>query len=92
MVGDEVKNEILNDSKALIFPVLWHEPFGLAIIESLFFGCPVIGTNYGALPELIPPEIGFLSNSLNELTTAFQNLDTFSRSLCNDYAFSQFNS
>jgi glycosyltransferase involved in cell wall biosynthesis len=53
MVGGDGKNVLLNGSKGLVFPVLWHEPFGLAIIESLFFGCPVFGTPYGALPELL---------------------------------------
>lgn len=47
------KNAILNNSKGLIFPTIWHEPFGLAIIESLYFGCPVFGTPYGSLPELL---------------------------------------
>lgn len=40
MVGDETKSIEMNRSKALLFPVLWHEPFGIAIIESLYFGCP----------------------------------------------------
>ncbi len=92
MVGAEKKNEILTRSKGLIFPVFWHEPFGLAIIESLYFGCPVIGTKYGALPELINREFGFLSNSQNELTEAFRNLDNFSRNFCHEYALNKFNS
>ncbi|MFN0037711.1 MAG: glycosyltransferase [Saprospiraceae bacterium] len=53
MLGGDGKNAILNASKGLIFPVLWHEPFGLAIVESLYFGCPVFGTPYGSLPELL---------------------------------------
>ncbi len=53
MLGGDGKNAILQASKGLIFPVLWHEPFGLAIIESLYFGCPVFGTPYGSLPELL---------------------------------------
>ena len=44
---------MLNSSKGLLFPVLWHEPFGLGIIESMYFGCPVFGTPYGSLPELL---------------------------------------
>ncbi len=47
------RNMMLNGSKGLLFPVLWHEPFGLPVIESLYFGCPVFGTPYGALPELL---------------------------------------
>lgn len=62
MVGGETKNRLINGSRALLFPVLWNEPMGLAVVESLYFGCPVFGTPYGALPELVGPEFGFLSN------------------------------
>ncbi|MBK6929564.1 MAG: glycosyltransferase family 4 protein [Saprospirales bacterium] len=47
------RNMMLNGSKGLLFPIIWHEPFGLAVPESLYFGCPVFGTPYGALPELL---------------------------------------
>ncbi len=53
MVGGEGKNVLLNGSKGLVYPTVWHEPFGLALIESLWFGCPVFGTPYGALPEIL---------------------------------------
>jgi Glycosyltransferase len=53
MLGGDGKNAIINGSKGLVFPVLWHEPFGLAIVESLYFGCPLFGTPYGSLPELM---------------------------------------
>ncbi|KRC28708.1 MULTISPECIES: glycosyltransferase [unclassified Acidovorax] len=70
MVGGQQKNELLNASRGLIFPVRWHEPFGLAVIESLYFGCPVFSTPYGALPELVPAECGSLSASASELAEA----------------------
>ncbi len=57
MLGGDGKNAIINSSKGLIYPVLWHEPFGLAILESLYFGCPVFGTPYGSLPELLNPDM-----------------------------------
>ena len=47
------RNILLNGSRGLLFPTIWHEPFGLAIPESLYFGCPIFGTPYGALPELL---------------------------------------
>ena len=56
MVGGSEKTGLLNASRGMIFPVRWHEPFGLAVIESLYFGCPVFATPYGALPELVPAE------------------------------------
>jgi len=81
----------LKYSKALIFPVLWHEPFGLAIIESLYFGVPVLGTKFGSLPELLGKDVGFLSNSENELIEAFQELDSFDSKKCHEYACENFN-
>ena len=92
MVGGVGKMELLKHSKALIFPVLWHEPFGLAIIESLFYGCPVLGTKYGSLPELISDETGFLSNNQQELTDSFKIIDTYNRKICHEYAAGIFNS
>ena len=59
MVDASKKKVIIEQSKGLIFPVTWHEPFGLAITESFYFGAPVGGTPYGALPELVSPEVGF---------------------------------
>jgi len=70
MVGGQQKLDQLNASRGLIFPVLWHEPFGLAVIESLYFGCPVFATPYGALPELVPPDCGLLSASRSALAEA----------------------
>ncbi|MCK5581949.1 MAG: glycosyltransferase family 4 protein, partial [Candidatus Omnitrophica bacterium] len=40
-LGGEKKNKELRESKALLLPVLWDEPFGIVIIESLYFGSPV---------------------------------------------------
>ncbi len=69
--------DLLNQSKGLIFPVLWHEPFGLAITESLFYGCPIFGTPYGALPEIVQSEYGFLSNDSKELINAIKEVKKY---------------
>ena len=90
MVDDNQKRAYLQQSKGLIFPVLWHEPFGLAIIESLYFGCPVFGTAYGSLPELIIPEVGVTSNNMNVLADGIRNADKYSRNICHDYAADNF--
>jgi glycosyltransferase involved in cell wall biosynthesis len=72
MVGGARKFALLNGSAGMIFPVVWHEPFGLAVIESLYFGCPVFATPYGAIPELVPEHCGVLSDSLGMLATALR--------------------
>ena len=92
MVGGEKKNALLRRSKGLIFPVRWNEPFGLAIIESLYFGCPVFATPYGSLPELVTGDFGFLSNRAHEIAEAMKNIDSYSRQRCHEYARDIFNS
>lgn len=91
-IGGEEKNNILRNCKALLFPVRWHEPFGIALLESLYFGSPVFGSCYGALPEVITPEVGFLSNSRAELVRAVNRLDEFSPKRCHEYICDQFTS
>ena len=92
MVDDIKKAEIMNRSKGLLFPVTWDEPFGLAITESLFYGCPVYGTIQGSLPELVNSSVGFLSNSEDDLANALSESENFSKQECNAYAIEEFNS
>lgn len=91
LVDDSEKKQILSQSKGLVFPVTWHEPFGLTIIESLYLGCPIYGTPYGALPELITDDIGVLSNRRSVLTDAIQEIGVFSPMRCHEYARDLFN-
>lgn len=91
MVGGAGKNALINGSRALLFPVLWHEPFGLAVIESLYFGCPAYTTRYGSLPELVSNEVGFTSNSISELVDAVTDIRPGAR-LCHEYVRDRFSS
>lgn len=90
MVGGQEKLSLLNGSKGLIFPVRWHEPFGLAIIESMYFGCPVFSTPYGAIPELVPSEYGVLSNNADLLIDAI-NTQRFDPLYCQQHVVDNFN-
>lgn len=92
LIGGIAKNNLLKGSKGLIFPVLWNEPFGLSIVESLYFGCPVFGTPYGSLKEIIQPIIGLTSNSLSRLVEAVQNADQFDPKICHEYVMENFTS
>jgi glycosyltransferase involved in cell wall biosynthesis len=59
-VAGDRKARLLGSGKAMIFPVLWDEPFGLVVIESLLSGTPVLATPRGSLPELIDSRVGRL--------------------------------
>jgi len=91
MVENDVKMKIAGKSKALVFPVVWHEPFGIAITESMYAGCAVFGTKNGSLPELITPEVGFVGESISEIAEAIKTFD-YNPKKCHDYAVKYFNS
>lgn len=91
MVGGEKKFELIKNSAGLIAPARWHEPFGLAITESLYLGAPVLATPYGSLPELIEsPEVGVLSTQYDELAEAARHPEQFDRRACHELAKNQF--
>jgi glycosyltransferase involved in cell wall biosynthesis len=91
-VGGQRKLELLNGSKGLIHPIKAHESFGLALTESLYFGCPVFGTPYGSLPEIVTKDFGFLSAKSAELAQAIKNANAYDRKKCHEYARDCFNS
>lgn len=90
MVDNDKKQEIIQQSKGLLFPVTWHEPFGLAVIESLFYGAPVFGTPYGSLPELVPTDLGYLTNDAHDMVEHIKGFE-WSPERCNEYAVDKFN-
>lgn len=73
MLGGEEKLAVIRSCDALLFPVRWPEPFGIAIIEAMSQGLPVIGSPYGSLPELITEETGIICNNYEELLKNLMN-------------------
>jgi len=90
MIGGTQKNAVINGSKGLIHPMRSFESFGLALIESLYFGCPVFATNYGAMKELIPTDVGALANNAHELSEYIKHADSYNRKHCYEYVCDQF--
>lgn len=72
--GDKLYTEI-SKSYCTIIPAIWHEVFGLTIIESFAFGKPVIGANLGGISELITnEENGFVFNDVIGLVDCINKL------------------
>jgi glycosyltransferase involved in cell wall biosynthesis len=79
-ISDEEKSALLGGAAALLFPIDWPEPFGLAMIEAMACGTPVIGWNSGSVPEVVDHgETGFIVDSIDEAVAALQRIDTLDR-------------
>lgn len=52
-VNQAQKADFLVQGKAMLFPILWHEPFGIVMTESLVSGTPFFGPEYGSVPEIL---------------------------------------
>lgn len=92
MVDQQQKMDILRGAEGLLFPVVWHEPFGLAVIEAMYYGNPAFVTPWGSLPELVPSDVGFVSDSESQLVEAIQNRDQFNREHVHEHIREHFNS
>jgi len=67
-VGMAKKVAMLRDSRALLMPITWNEPFGLVVIEAMLSGCPVVAFGRGSIPELVDPGVtGFVVESVEEM-------------------------
>lgn len=85
------RDELLGNAAALLHPILFEEPFGLSVAESMLCGTPVIAYNKGAMPELIKDmETGFLVSNVNEAANAVDALASITRSDCRQWAEAMF--
>jgi glycosyltransferase involved in cell wall biosynthesis len=82
-LDDKEKQSFLGGAYALLFPIKWREPFGLAMIEALACGTPVIGYRNGSVPEVITDGVtGFVVEDLQEAVAAVNKVRSLSRSRC----------
>ena len=82
-IGEREKQEFLGGAFALLFLIDWPEPFGLAMIEAMACGTPVIAYRHGSVPEIIAEgKSGFIVESIEQAVEAVGSAGTLSRARC----------
>lgn len=90
-VDADGKRELLASAAALLNPISWREPFGMAMLESLACGTPVVGCPQGAAPEIVEHGVtGFLGDTDAELINGLMSLDQIDRGVCREQARQRF--
>ncbi len=79
-IGDAQKSAFLSPALALLMPIDWPEPFGLAMIEAMACGVPVIVWNRGAAREIIEDGVtGYVVESEEEALAAIRRVHRLDR-------------
>ena len=77
------KRQLLRHARAMLFPIQWEEPFGLAMVEAMVSGTPVIATPRGAASEIVEPGLtGWLASDLDGLVDAYSRLGEIDPERC----------
>lgn len=84
-VFGERKMKLLANAKAFLAPITWEEPFGIAIIDALASGTPVVAFRRGAFPEIIQHgKNGFLADTEAEFKKYMLRVDEIKPSDCRE--------
>lgn len=71
----KLKNELLGNSMAMLFPIQWNEPFGLVMVEAMACGTPVLALPGGSVPEIVKDGVcGFICRSVREMAKCIDRL------------------
>ena len=82
-LDDAQKNDFIGNAAALLFPIDWPEPFGLAMIEALACGTPVIAWPHGSVREVVRHGVsGWIVDDVADAIRAVDALDQIDRRRC----------
>jgi glycosyltransferase involved in cell wall biosynthesis len=85
------KTRLISRAAAGIFPLQWSEPFGLAMVECMVQGTPVLALRTGSTPELIEPGVtGFLAEDVAGLVECAGRIGEIDRVRCAEVARDRF--
>jgi glycosyltransferase involved in cell wall biosynthesis len=82
-IADPEKDRFLGEALALLFPIDWPEPFGLAMVEAMACGTPVVAYRSGSVPEVMVDGVtGYIVNDEDDAVDAVGRLDRIARADC----------
>lgn len=92
-IAGKKKMKFLSEARALLFPIQWEEPFGMAVIEALACGTPVVAMRRGAMPEIIEHGVnGFLCDTEEEFGEYMKRVDEIDPAKCRESVEKKFSS
>lgn len=79
-VNLEQKIDLFSRARGFLNSIMWEEPFGMVIIESMAVGCPVISFTRGGVAEIIKhKKNGFLVYDVQEMVHYIKRIDELDR-------------
>jgi glycosyltransferase involved in cell wall biosynthesis len=86
-----MKNELLGNSMAMLFPIEWDEPFGLVMVEAMATGTPVIAFPGGSVSEIVRDGIsGFVCSGVEEAVARVREVQALKPAAIRAYAQQNF--
>jgi glycosyltransferase involved in cell wall biosynthesis len=83
--------QMLGKAKGFLFPLQWDEPFGMAVVEAMAAGTPVLAYRRGSMPELIRQgETGYLLENEDEMVEMAHRIGTLDRRRCRSWVEQRF--
>jgi glycosyltransferase involved in cell wall biosynthesis len=77
---------LLRESRCLVMPIRWQEPFGMVMVEAMAAGIPVVALNRGAVPEIVQPGVsGLICAEPVELPDALRQVTSIDPAACAAY-------
>lgn len=82
-----VKNELLGNASAMLFPIQWDEPFGFVTIEAMACGTPVIAFGGGSAREIVKDDVsGWVCDSVEEMAERIKHAAELDAAAVRTYA------
>ena len=79
-INEQEKTDFLGQARALMFLIDWPEPFGLAMIEAMACGTPVLALRRGSVEEVVEEALtGRIVDSIEEATIALPDVMALDR-------------